>query len=161
MISFAALALIRRPPVLRGVGVLGRVVALIGSTCFGLVVFLPWQDLPPLMLGISLALIALGWSLALYTLWHLGRSLSIMPEARQLVTTGPYRIVRHPLYLCELVAMLGAALQFALPEALILWAIQVGFLFARSLNEERVLRTAFAEYEPYAARTARILPGLY
>jgi protein-S-isoprenylcysteine O-methyltransferase Ste14 len=57
--------------------------------------------------------------------------------------------------------MLGAALQFALPEALILWAIQVGFLFARSLNEERVLRTAFAEYEPYAARTARILPGLY
>jgi protein-S-isoprenylcysteine O-methyltransferase Ste14 len=84
-----------------------------------------------------------------------------MPEARRLVTTGPYRIVRHPLYLCELVAMLGAALQFALPEALILWAIQAGFQFTRCLNEERVLRTAFAEYEAYAARTARILPGLY
>lgn len=84
-----------------------------------------------------------------------------MPEARYLVTSGPYRIVRHPLYLCELVAMMGIALQYEWPAALALWLIQVGFLYARVLNEERVLRTAFPKYGSCARQTARVLPGVY
>ena len=42
----------------------------------------------------------------------LARSLSIMPEARKLVTTGLYARIRHPLYLAEDIALLGIALQF-------------------------------------------------
>jgi protein-S-isoprenylcysteine O-methyltransferase Ste14 len=43
----------------------------------------------------------------------LGRSISILPQARQLVTSGPYAFVRHPLYLGEMTAMLGIAMQTA------------------------------------------------
>jgi hypothetical protein len=44
----------------------------------------------------------------------LGRSFSIMAESRQLVTTGPYRFVRHPLYLAEEIAMVSISANFAI-----------------------------------------------
>ena len=45
-------------------------------------------------------------------IFHLGRSFSIVPQARTLVRTGPYKFVRNPLYLAEEVALLGTLLQF-------------------------------------------------
>jgi protein-S-isoprenylcysteine O-methyltransferase Ste14 len=128
---------------------------------FSLVVFLPARPLSPAILGVSIGLIAVGCAVSAYTVWHLGRSLSIMPEARQLVTSGPYRIVRHPLYLCEFIAMTGVALQYLSWTAGFLLLTQAGLQLLRMLNEERVLRRAFADYDCYAARTARLIPGIY
>jgi protein-S-isoprenylcysteine O-methyltransferase Ste14 len=160
-ISIAVLTLIRRSPVVRGSGLHVRVVALGGALCFGLIAFLPVRALPPAGLVLSITLIALGSALSAYAVWHLGRSLSIMPEARRLVTSGPYRIVRHPLYLCEFVTMTGVMLQYLSLAAVLLLAMQAGFQFLRLLNEERVLRGSFPEYRYYAERTARLIPGLY
>jgi len=161
IISMAILILIRRSPVARGSGLHGRMVALFGTLCFGLIVFLPVRSLPPEALVLSITLIAVGAALAAYTVWHLGRSLSAMPEARRLVTSGPYRIVRHPLYLCEFVAITGATLQYLSLAAVLLLTAEAGFQFLRMLNEERVLRRAFPEYRQYAEQTARLMPGVY
>lgn len=161
IILIAVLTLIRRLPVARGSGLHGRIVALGAMVCFGLIVFLPVRLLPPAVLVLSMSMIALGSSLAAYAVWHLGRSLSIMPEARRLVTSGPYRIVRHPLYLCEFVGMTGAMLQYLSCPAILLLALVAGFQFLRMLSEERVLSRAFPEYRQYAERTARLVPGVY
>ena len=159
--SFGIQMLFRKVPVRRSVGIMPRAVALLASVWFGLIAFVPQTPLPGAILGLSLALMCLGWTLTLYTVWHLGRSLSVMPEARRLVTSGPFRLVRHPLYMLETVAIAGVALQHLSWPTAVLFAAGAGFQLLRLYNEERVLARAFPDYAAYAARTARLMPGLY
>jgi protein-S-isoprenylcysteine O-methyltransferase Ste14 len=85
----------------------------------------------------------------------------MMAEARRLVTSGPYRFVRHPLYLAEELAIIGISMQFfSLSTALVL-AVQIAFQLRRMYNEEAVLAESFPEYAAYQQRTARLLPGIY
>ena len=84
-----------------------------------------------------------------------------MPEARRLVTGGPYALVRHPLYAGEAVAVAGLAMQYAAPWSYVILGLQYAFQLWRIVNEERVLRAAFPDYAAYAARTARLIPGVY
>ena len=98
---------------------------------------------------------------ATYAVLGLGRSLSILPEARRLVTQGPYAIIRHPLYLGELVALLGVTVQYFSGWALLLLLLQCAFQLGRIRNEERVLSSVFPEYRDYMARTARLVPHIY
>jgi hypothetical protein len=60
---------------------------------------------------ISNVLIAAGGTLSAWGLWHLRASFSLEPAARSLVTSGPYAIVRHPLYLAYTMSYSGIALQ--------------------------------------------------
>jgi protein-S-isoprenylcysteine O-methyltransferase Ste14 len=91
----------------------------------------------------------------------LGRSLSIMPEARKLVTVGIYSKVRHPLYLSELVADIGIFMQFRSWWALLILIGVLYFQIQRMRWEEEILSRTFDEYEAYRARTWRLLPGVY
>jgi protein-S-isoprenylcysteine O-methyltransferase Ste14 len=85
----------------------------------------------------------------------------MMAEARRLVTSGPYRLVRHPLYLAEELAVVGIFMQsLSLWTALIL-AVQIAFQLRRMHNEEAILAESFPEYAAYRQRTARLLPGIY
>ena len=84
-----------------------------------------------------------------------------MPEARRLVTSGLYGVMRHPLYLAEELATLGILLQFLSVWALLLCAAHIAFQLRRMHNEEMLLAQAFTEYEAYRTRTARLLPGVY
>jgi hypothetical protein len=93
-------------------------------------------------------------------LLRLGRSFSVMAEARQLVTAGVYRHVRHPLYLAEEIAAVGCAMQFFSLWAVLLLAAQIAFQLRRMANEERVLTQSFPEYARYRQNTARLIPGL-
>ncbi len=110
---------------------------------------------------VSLLLIIGGTVFAVWATLSLARSISIMPEARGLVTSGPYAVVRHPLYLGEFVVLFGIALQHSMPWSLLLLGLQCVFQFERMKNEERVLARAFPDYADYMARTARLLPGVY
>src|SRR5207302_1362431 len=67
------------------------------------------RAVPAVLFAASLLSIA-AFAFALYAMSYLRRSLSIIPEARRLVTGGPYRIVRHPLYLAEVTAALSLVL---------------------------------------------------
>ncbi len=112
--------------------------------------------------GLELAgaiLVALGSAYQLWALVHLRRSFSILPEARELVTTGPYAVTRHPLYLAETVALVG--LLAPLVNAWVL--LVVPFLFGQWLRarwEEAVLGAQFPEYAGYASRVPRFVPFL-
>jgi len=161
LISFACLVLLRHVPLRRSPGVMPRLVALGGTLSLGLVTFLPRADLAAFLQAASIVMVLGGWGLGIYVLSHLGRALSIMPEARRLVTTGPYAVIRHPLYVAEAIGLFGLTLQFLSWPALLLFAVQCGFQFLRMFNEERVLTAAFPAYEDYARRTARLIPGVY
>jgi len=107
--------------------------------------------------GELVALLGCAWMLV--AALALGRCFGVLPEARGLVTHGPYRVVRHPLYLGEFAAMGG--LLIASPSARNLGA---GAVFAiaqatRMRLEESALEREFPEYRDYAAGTPRILPS--
>jgi protein-S-isoprenylcysteine O-methyltransferase Ste14 len=88
----------------------------------------------------------------------LGRCFSILPEARGLVTAGPYHLVRHPVYLGEI--GVGVSLAIGSPEPMNAFAVAV-FVIGQALRirlEEQALKEAFPDYEAYAAATPRFLP---
>jgi protein-S-isoprenylcysteine O-methyltransferase Ste14 len=122
---------------------------------------LPPQELSPALYLVSLLLLTAGTVFAIYAMLMLGRSISLLPEARRLVTRGPYALVRHPLYLGEMVAIAGIALQHWSAWALLLLCVAWAFQFQRMKYEERVLSQSFPEYGDYMARTARLVPGVY
>ena len=142
-------------------GVQPRVAALTGTFLSLGIVLLPPQELSTALYMISLLLMIIGFVLATWATLSLGRSISIVPQARQLVTSGAYSFVRHPLYLGEMTATAGIALQYSAPWALLLFALQCAFQFWRIKNEERLLLRVFPAYAVYAAGTARLVPGVY
>jgi protein-S-isoprenylcysteine O-methyltransferase Ste14 len=105
-------------------------------------------------------LATVGLAYAVWGLAYLRRSFSIVPEARRLVTGGPYAFSRHPVYLGEIVTAIGINLAtFGLPSALaILFFVVCEVL--RMRWEEGVLSRAFPdEYPAYAARVPRYAPN--
>ena len=105
--------------------------------------------------GLAVAVAGTCWMLA--SVLALGTCFGILPEARGLVQRGPYRLVRHPLYLGELTACAGlVAASPSLANALLL-AVFAGAQVVRMRLEEAELTAAFPEYAGYAARTPRLL----
>lgn len=152
---------LRRRPLARTVGLLPRLVAIGGAfSITGLALF-PKVALSPVVAGASVAMMLIGYGVSCYAIRHLGRSLSLMAEARDLVTTGPYALVRHPLYVAEALASLGLLLQFLSWSAAFLWVIHIALQLSRMRYEERILRQIFPEYDDYARRTSRLVPGVY
>jgi protein-S-isoprenylcysteine O-methyltransferase Ste14 len=136
--------------------------AILGSFLMsGLLVFNPRDDLPLTIQILACLLVLIGNGFTVYVLTHLGRSFSILPESRKVVTSGPYRVVRHPLYLAEAVTTLGVLISFLSPWALLLVAAQLTLQVIRIHYEERTLSESFPEYKDYAKRTWRLIPGIY
>ena len=164
MIFFALLVVmfaVRRVPLHYPIAFYPRFVAGAGTFLgLGILMLEPQQISDPQYL-ISMFSIIGGTVFAIWATLTLARSISIMPEARGLVVSGPYAFVRHPLYLGEFVVLFGIALQHLMPWSLLLLGVQCIFQFERMKNEERVLARAFPNYADYMARTARLLPGVY
>ena len=96
---------------------------------------------------------------------ELGAAWSLVPKADQgtgLVTTGPYRLVRHPIYLGLALLALGQALAFGSWPALIIVLAGIVPTFAwRARAEEKLLGRTFGErYAVYRQRTKMIIPYL-
>jgi protein-S-isoprenylcysteine O-methyltransferase Ste14 len=154
----AATTLTRLPPIRKAAGIEPRIAAMLGTFLLIALAMLPKQELPPIALAFSCALVVTGMLTSFVVLRWLGKAFSIMAEARRLVTHGPYRFVRHPLYVCEELAVIGTFIQVVSPLALIILIVQTVFQFRRMAYEEQVLTATFPEYEKYAQRTPRLLP---
>jgi protein-S-isoprenylcysteine O-methyltransferase Ste14 len=85
---------------------------------------------------------------------QLGKSFSVMPEARALVTTGLYSRIQHPMYLFLDLFVLALILATGWPIFLIVWGILVVVQALQARREEKVLSAAFGDqYKSYEACT--------
>jgi protein-S-isoprenylcysteine O-methyltransferase Ste14 len=161
LILVALTTITRLVPIQKSKGIEARISALLGPFLSITLASLPKAELGPIWSALSTTLILLGISLSFMVLRWLGKSFSILAEARRLVTEGPYRVVRHPLYLCEGVALAGLTLQVLSPLAVLI-AIAIAMVqWRRMINEEAVLKRAFPEYHAYAANTSFLIPTKY
>ncbi|MEX2135207.1 MAG: 2-amino-4-hydroxy-6-hydroxymethyldihydropteridine diphosphokinase [Acidimicrobiia bacterium] len=114
--------------------------------------------------GVGGAILAVtGVGLMLWSARSLGRNLTALPEpvmAGELVTSGPYRWVRHPMYTAVFLLFLGVSFVFDSLAALLLSALLVGFFALKSRYEERQLRISYPGYGSYLERVpGRFLPS--
>lgn len=123
--------------------------------------------------GVAYRLAAPAWSpaaivvhdafalVALISLLTLGRSFAILPARRAIVARGPYRLVRHPVYLAELGMLVTAVATRGWREAVIAFVLVLGLVAPRVLAEERMLERdeAYATYR--AAVRFRLLPLVF
>ena len=99
-----------------------------------------------------------GLLLAVWSLIALGFSFSIAPEDRGIVTRGPYRFVRHPMYLGEILSLLGLCISAENTWNWFALLLFVRLLVVRISAEERVI----ASYERYRQSVRwRLIPFLW
>ncbi|HET8653569.1 MAG TPA: methyltransferase [Gaiellaceae bacterium] len=123
----------------------------------------PMLEAPPasapvalVVTGDLIALAAGAWILVAFL--ALGRCFGILPEARGLVMRGPYRLVRHPVYLGEFASFGGLVLASLTTRNVALAALFAAAQAVRMRFEEQALTEAFPEYTAYADRTPRLVP---
>lgn len=155
----------RPAPRMRDGRLLPRVAGLTGTLMLLVVGALPQGVTlyrPPSWLGgLSTALSVVAFSLAVYGLLYLRKSLSIIPEVRRLVTGGPYRLVRHPLYAAEVLAAVAFVTVNPGVLPVVVLAPFVATQLLRSHYEERLLTGAYPEYADYAKHTRRLVPFVW
>ncbi len=140
---------------------------------FGLVVLGPrsWPGLVAwtspfaelgLVAGVLLAL--LGGLLSLSGVLRLGSNLTAVPYPKDqatLVETGPYKIVRHPIYSGLILMAFGWALWIHGWLTLVYAAILLAFFDVKSRREERWLNDKFSDYAAYQKRVRKLVPFIY
>lgn len=85
---------------------------------------------------------------------QLGKSFSVMPEARVLVTTGLYSRIQHPMYVFLDLFLLAVIVALGWPILLLVWAILVAIQALQSRREEKLLAATFGtDYNSYRSRT--------
>jgi protein-S-isoprenylcysteine O-methyltransferase Ste14 len=113
----------------------------------------------------GVALYIVGGVLRMYPVFVLKNRFSglvAIQPGHQLVTSGIYSVMRNPSYLGLVVNALGWGLAFRSEVGVLLALVNVPPLVARMHSEERLLESEFgAEYRDYAARTKRLIPGIY
>ena len=124
-----------------------------------------WPDAADRPLDIAGAVSALaGAALVVLSARALGRSLTPFPRPKRgggLVTTGPYRRVRHPIYTGGILFFAGYALATTAAALTLAAALAVFWAF-KARVEERLLAVAYPDYGAYARRTRwALIPRVY
>jgi len=115
---------------------------------------------------VGLALMVAGQLLRWWAVATLGRlftvNVAIRPEHR-VITSGPYRYVRHPAYTALVLLHLGAGLCLGNLVSLVLLTVPITLVLLRRIQVEEaaILAELGPAYRGYAARTWRLLPGIY
>jgi protein-S-isoprenylcysteine O-methyltransferase Ste14 len=125
------------------------------------VMLLRWQWGHEAWPSAGLVLVMSAAALSLASLLTLGRGFGIRPALRRLATAGPYRLVRHPIYLAYVVADIGYNLTEWAPGSLLMMLGGWASLVYRIHAEERIL-SQDADWPAYRASVRyRLIPGLW
>jgi protein-S-isoprenylcysteine O-methyltransferase Ste14 len=141
---------VRRPPIRVTPKPLYWATAFLATywTFFSLVLglFEPGARLVPVSVSHGLAVASL--LVAIVARASLGRNIGFVPAQRELVTSGAYAVVRHPIYTAMFLSMAGVALRSYSPWNVLLLAIGAGLFVVKSFMEERFLSEdpAYARY---------------
>jgi protein-S-isoprenylcysteine O-methyltransferase Ste14 len=157
-----AIALTRPHPKVRDYSIASSVaVGFAYAYPYAQVIYLRWSPGYVAWPAAGLALVMLAAALSLVSLLAMGRLFGVRPALRGLVTKGPYRLVRHPMYLSYVLADIGYNLQEWNSVTLLLVLVGWASLLYRIHAEERVL-SQHAEWPAYMALVRyRLLPGLW
>jgi protein-S-isoprenylcysteine O-methyltransferase Ste14 len=131
---------------------------------------LPWLYLQLWPVGLLPFWIGAGLTVAglLFAVWareHLGRNWSrsvTIKQDHELITTGPYALVRHPIYTGILAGFAGTAIALAQVRGVIAFVLVFVVLWAKLRMEEKWMRSQFGEtYSTYAHQTAALVPYVF
>jgi len=117
----------------------------------------------PALLAIGLLLFVAGLALAVWARLHIGRNWGLPMSEKadpELITNGPYHLIRHPIYSGLILAMLGTALAISL-YWLIVAPIVGGYFIYSARTEERYMTELFPDaYPAYKSHTKMLIPFL-
>jgi protein-S-isoprenylcysteine O-methyltransferase Ste14 len=117
----------------------------------------------PALGALGAVVFASGIALAIWARLHLGRNWG-MPMSQkaepELVTSGPYRYVRHPIYSGLLAALLGTALATNLAGVIVVAVLGGYFYYSASVEEKNLIATFPTAYPAYRGRTKMLVPFL-
>jgi protein-S-isoprenylcysteine O-methyltransferase Ste14 len=132
----------------------------LGATCTPLLVR-PGSEVAWLPPAVGATVLLMGMVVQVHAKLTLGRSIGCVPAHRGLRLTGPYRLVRHPMYAGYLLSHLAFVLMHPSLWNLFAYGVAYGLQIPRLLAEERLL-SRDPHYRAYQARVrARLLPGLF
>jgi protein-S-isoprenylcysteine O-methyltransferase Ste14 len=156
------IALTRRPPAAQDRSLPSNAAVAVAYTYpYAQVGYLRWVPGDPAWPEGGLVLVTLAACLSLASLLTLGRWFGIRPALRGLATSGPYRLVRHPMYLAYVLGDIGYNLQEWNSGTALLTAAGWVSLAYRIHAEERVLRRHAGWASYVASVRCRLVPGLW
>lgn len=125
-----------------------------------------WSHMPLWLEGIGGILIPLGFGAVFYTFRENSYAAPVIriqeERGQRVIDTGPYAIVRHPMYSGAILYMLGMPLLLGSWIGLAVLPLIIAFLIVRIFLEERTLRRGLSGYGEYASRVRwRLIPGLW
>ena len=132
---------------------------------FALIGWLIWPFSAQTWSPPALALLAGAVTLGVWTLaYNRPGNFNIRPEPKasgRLVTGGPYRYLRNPMYSAVLLFAAAEVLAYRDLWKIACWVALAAVLLAKAMLEERGLRALFPDYAAYAKRVRRFIPGLF
>ena len=156
------IALTRRPPELQDHSLASSAAVIVSyGYTYAQVAYLRWAPGEEASPSAGLVLVTCGACLSLVSLLSLGRRFGVRPALRGLATRGPYRLVRHPIYLAYMLADIGYNLQEWNAGTLLLVLAGWTSMLYRIHAEERIL-CRDAGWPTYVTRVRyHLLPGLW
>lgn len=123
-----------------------------------------WSHLPVIAVLAGDAIVAVGLAIIFFVFKENSYTSGIIEvgAGQPVISTGPYRFIRHPMYAGALLMMLGIPLALGSRWGLLLWVPLTATIVWRLVDEETYLSQNLTGYVEYRAKTRyRLVPGIY